>query len=158
METKNKHFKLEDIRRRLYFPNHCYVDPIGLSGGLALWWSDEVNLQVRHKSSNIFRCIFSKGATSEDWLATFVYALSRWPDRQAFWKYLKKIALENKYPWLCIGDLNEVGMSWEKQGSVACNKFRMEQFQDLLAECAFMDLEFKGAPYTWTNNKKGSVT
>ncbi|KAF5932332.1 hypothetical protein HYC85_028503 [Camellia sinensis] len=76
METKNKKFKLEGIRRRLHFPNHCYVDP----GSLALWWSDEVNLQVRHKSPNIFRCIISKGAITEDWLATFVFAPPRWSE------------------------------------------------------------------------------
>ncbi|GMP72335.1 hypothetical protein CsSME_00030417 [Camellia sinensis var. sinensis] len=84
METKNKQIKLEGIRRRLHFPNYCYVDPIGLSGGLALWWSNEVNLQVRHKSPNIFRCLISKGVVTEDWLTTFIYAPPRWTERQVF--------------------------------------------------------------------------
>ncbi|KAL7168772.1 hypothetical protein ACSBR2_033919 [Camellia fascicularis] len=45
-------------------------------------------------------------------------------------------------------------MSWEKQGSTPCNPARMAQFQHLLSECEFLDLEFKGSPYTWTNNQR----
>ncbi|PWA82942.1 hypothetical protein CTI12_AA174550 [Artemisia annua] len=38
METKNKEKKLESIRRSTYFDGHFYVNPVGFSGGLALWW------------------------------------------------------------------------------------------------------------------------
>lgn len=57
--------------------------------------------------------------------------------------------------WLCIGDLNEIGWAWEKQGLVGNSRGRMELFQSFLSGCEFMDLEFKGAPYTWTNNQRG---
>lgn len=46
-------------------------------------------------------------------------------------------------------------MSWEKQGLTPCNPARMAQFQHLMLECEFLDLEFKGSPYTWTNNQRG---
>ena len=38
METKNKEEKLEMLRRRNGFEKGCYVEPEGLSGGLAVWW------------------------------------------------------------------------------------------------------------------------
>lgn len=98
METKNKISKLDGIRRRLNFPNKCYVDSVETFGGLALWWIAEVNLQVKYRFVNIFRCIISNGAMSEDWLATFVYAPPRWKERNFFWHYLLKIASENRYP------------------------------------------------------------
>ncbi|KAH7834805.1 hypothetical protein Vadar_019912 [Vaccinium darrowii] len=41
METKNNSNKLESIRKRLQFSNSWYVEPQGLSGGLALWWTSE---------------------------------------------------------------------------------------------------------------------
>ncbi|KAH7854714.1 hypothetical protein Vadar_017036 [Vaccinium darrowii] len=44
---------LERFRRRLQFPNSCYVDPIGLSGGLALWWKEDINVEVKWKSKNM---------------------------------------------------------------------------------------------------------
>lgn len=57
METKNKSGKLDRVRRRLQFSHKCYVDPEGLSGGLALWWTDEVDIEVRLKSKHFFRCV-----------------------------------------------------------------------------------------------------
>lgn len=157
METKNKRSFLERVRRQLYFSNFSYVDPVGASGGLALWWTDEVDLQIRAQSQNAFRCIIKLNGAASSWLATFVYAPPRWPERRAFWTTLQKIATENEYPWLCLGDLNETGWSWEKQGSQGGNRNRMQLFQELLADCDLMDLEFKGAPYTWTNNLEGDV-
>ncbi|KAH7843498.1 hypothetical protein Vadar_017296 [Vaccinium darrowii] len=41
METKNKSNKLESIRKRLQFNEAWYVEPQGLSGGLASWWTSE---------------------------------------------------------------------------------------------------------------------
>ncbi|KAG5544350.1 hypothetical protein RHGRI_016936 [Rhododendron griersonianum] len=100
METKNKRSILESIRRRLHFNNGCYVDPIGKSGGLALWWSDELPLAV-------------------------------------------------------CGDLNEVGAQNEKQGGNPCSRGRLDQYHSLTSNCEFMDLEFKGPNYTWSNNQDG---
>ena len=37
METKNRRDRLEGLREKLKFGEGVYVDPEGLSGGLALW-------------------------------------------------------------------------------------------------------------------------
>ncbi|KAI7988646.1 hypothetical protein LOK49_LG13G00684 [Camellia lanceoleosa] len=37
---------LEALKRWLRYRNKSYVDPVRLSGGLALWWLDEVHLKV----------------------------------------------------------------------------------------------------------------
>lgn len=52
-----------------------------------------------------------------------------------------------------MGDFNEVGSIWEKQGGGTCNRARLERFQQLLSNCALMDLEFKGPRFTWSNNQ-----
>ncbi|KAG5532409.1 hypothetical protein RHGRI_026893 [Rhododendron griersonianum] len=155
METKNKRSILESIRRRLHFNNGCYVDPIGKSGGLALWWSDEVTLDVRFSSKNMFRCIVNWPRISNQFLITFVYAPPVWNDRLRFWNQLKSIARENSYPWICVGDLNEVGAQNEKQGGNPCSRGRLDQYHSLTSDCEFMDLEFKGPNYTWSNNQDG---
>ncbi|KAL7175920.1 hypothetical protein ACSBR2_029486 [Camellia fascicularis] len=46
MKTKNKAGYLDRLRRRFHFPHKCYVDPLGISGGLALWWADDIHLDV----------------------------------------------------------------------------------------------------------------
>ena len=53
METKNKSYKLERLRRSLNFPCFEYVEPVGLSGGLTLWWKEEANLLLLDKSKNL---------------------------------------------------------------------------------------------------------
>ncbi|KAG5528201.1 hypothetical protein RHGRI_028965 [Rhododendron griersonianum] len=155
METKNKRDSLERIRRRLRFNNSSYVEPEGLSGGLALWWTDEVTVDVRFKSKNLFRCIVNLPFLSSPFLATFVYAPPVWNHRLVFWNELRNIAGENRYPWLCVGDLNECGSQAEKQGGNLCSRSRMEHFHSLVTDCEFMDLEFKGPSYTWSNNQEG---
>lgn len=156
METKNKRDILEKIRRRLHFSNGSYVDPIGLSGGLALWWKDGVDVDVHFKSRNLFKCIIKWPSISSRWLCSFVYAPPNWQQRVVFWDKLRRISEENKFPWLCVGDFNEVGSIWEKQGDNVCSRSRIEQFQQLMSDCELIDLEFKGQGYMWTNNQGGT--
>lgn len=52
METKNKEFKVEKVRKKMGFNNGLRVDPVGLaglSGGLALWWNDKVVADIIDK-------------------------------------------------------------------------------------------------------------
>lgn len=63
---------------------------------------------------------------------------------------------ESLWLWLCIGDFNEVGSIWEKQGGVECSSSRVENFQKIMSDCALMDPEFKGNAFTWTNNQMGN--
>lgn len=74
-----------------------------------MWWTDEISLDVRFKSKNLFRCIVSWPHVKVPWLVTFVYGPPVRGQRQVFWETLKAIAKENGYPWLCVGDLNECG-------------------------------------------------
>ncbi|KAL7171276.1 hypothetical protein ACSBR2_036009 [Camellia fascicularis] len=62
METKNKAGFLDRLRRRFHFPHKCYVDPVGISGGLALWWTDDIHLDVRFASWNMICSVISSPA------------------------------------------------------------------------------------------------
>lgn len=47
MESRNSRKKLEKFRNKLRLPNGVYVDPVGTGGGLALWWSREVDIHAK---------------------------------------------------------------------------------------------------------------
>ncbi|KAG5549991.1 hypothetical protein RHGRI_015079 [Rhododendron griersonianum] len=113
--------------------DQCYMDPVGLLGGLALWWKDGIDVDVRFKSKNIFRCVVKWPSSPSSWLCTFIYAPPTWHQRVEFWDKLRRIYEENQFPWLCVGDFNE-----------------------LMSDCKLLDLEFKGQSYTWSNNQGGS--
>ncbi|KAJ4960944.1 hypothetical protein NE237_020854 [Protea cynaroides] len=46
IETKNKHEKLEQLKKKFKFHHLFTVDPIGFSGGLALFWKDNISLNI----------------------------------------------------------------------------------------------------------------
>ncbi|KAF2300934.1 hypothetical protein GH714_018432 [Hevea brasiliensis] len=56
METKKKRKYLESVRRKLGFTNEFYVDPCGLSWGLALWWTEETQISVLNACPNFVDC------------------------------------------------------------------------------------------------------
>ncbi|KAF7123153.1 hypothetical protein RHSIM_Rhsim12G0079800 [Rhododendron simsii] len=155
METKNKRDTLERIKKRLRFQGSCYVDPEGLSGDLALWWKEDVDVEIRSKSKNMIRCIMKWNSVGDPWLTTFIYAPPTPKERILFWNQLRSVARENLYPWLCVGDFNEVASTWEKEGGNDYRGRRIELFQELISDCGWMELEFKGLAFTWSNNQGG---
>ncbi|KAG5550969.1 hypothetical protein RHGRI_009405 [Rhododendron griersonianum] len=170
METKNKRDSLERIRKRLRFNNSSYVEPECLSGGLALWWTDEVTVDVRFKSKNLFRCIVNLPLFSSPFLVTFVYAPPVWNHRLAFWNYLRNVASENRYPWLCVGDLNDCVAQVEKQGGNPCSRSRMEHFHSMVSDCdatrvgsdhcplvVFFEVKLKKVPFQFKFESKWST-
>jgi len=50
METKNQTQKLMYLQRKLKFLASYIQDPVGLAGGLALFWTDKVSLTVTYQS------------------------------------------------------------------------------------------------------------
>jgi hypothetical protein len=52
IETLSKKVVLERIRCRLGFEGVFVVDPLGRSGGLALLWKGDVNLEIFNFSRN----------------------------------------------------------------------------------------------------------
>ncbi|KAK9026201.1 hypothetical protein V6N11_039046 [Hibiscus sabdariffa] len=51
MKQKKRRY-LEKIRMKMKFDNTFYIEPEGIAGGLALWWSNEVKLYVLHYDKN----------------------------------------------------------------------------------------------------------
>lgn len=57
-----------------------------------------------------------------------------------------------KWPWLCLGDFNEVLVGWEKEGGVPRPQSCMDHFKEALEFCSLTDLSFVGDVFTWRNN------
>ncbi|KAL7187041.1 hypothetical protein ACSBR1_037166 [Camellia fascicularis] len=115
---------------------------------------DGFHLDVRFKSKNMIRTVISMSDIYVTWAATFIYASLQRSTRRAFWDQFKNVTLSNKYPWVCIGDFNEIGWIEEKERGAECRMSQLQRFQELLSACTLMDLEFKGAPFTWSNNQR----
>ncbi|KAH7833000.1 hypothetical protein Vadar_002245 [Vaccinium darrowii] len=54
------------------------------------------------------------------------------------------------------GDFNDILSSEEKRGGLQHAMWSFSRFQSLLDECDLVDLGFRGYPFTWRNNRRGS--
>ncbi|KAI8571719.1 hypothetical protein RHMOL_Rhmol01G0141300 [Rhododendron molle] len=73
METKNNKAKMEAIRRNLRFDDSSYIESEGLSGGLALWWTKDVEVDVELGTKNFMHVIVTEKSIPSCWAATFIY-------------------------------------------------------------------------------------
>ena len=157
METKNKQNKLESIRRSTCFNGHFYVDPVGRSGGLALWWRDNLAMQVLSGCKNMILVNGSCLSLSFNYKACFIYGPHSREERSMLWRKLTRHSLASVGPFMVIGDFNIIGDISDKQGG-SCNiSKRVEEFQEFINASNLFDVPFNGLNYTWYNNRAGDA-
>lgn len=71
------------------------------------------------------------------------------------WDEIQQINRVNNFPWICVGDFNDILYPWEKVGKRPADLTRMLSFHAVLNDCALLELESKGCRYTWMNNREG---
>ncbi|KAK4260996.1 hypothetical protein QN277_004052 [Acacia crassicarpa] len=84
METKQKAKVVRKVRRKCGFNEDWIVNPVGKSGGLALWWSDGLIVNILSSSSNIIHTSVSSGTFSTPAYITF-YGPTDEGDRLLCW-------------------------------------------------------------------------
>ncbi|KAK4263601.1 hypothetical protein QN277_028990 [Acacia crassicarpa] len=92
METKMQSAKIMKLRRRYGFQNDLYVEPMGLSGGLAVCWNDSISLSVLFKSKNLIHVVLESAGLKVPKVVTFVYVPPKEMERRAVWNTLRSLA------------------------------------------------------------------
>ncbi|KAK8476133.1 hypothetical protein V6N11_070824 [Hibiscus sabdariffa] len=72
-ETKKKKKYVVKLQGSNKFCQGFYVDPIGIAGGLALWWMEEVEVTILNYCKNYIDVSISY-RNSEELHCTFIYA------------------------------------------------------------------------------------
>lgn len=73
------------------------------------------------------------------------------------WELLRKLAGSLSYPWVCMGDFNEILSLHEKTGTTSRSLAQMNAFQQTLDDCGLFDINFMGFPFTWKRGKEGNT-
>ena len=90
------------------------VDPVGRSGGLALFYNNESQTQVLYSSNRMIDVeAMAHGKTV---YLTFVYGDLVPKLREQVWERLTRYGLARSEPWFIIGDLNEITRNHENDG------------------------------------------
>ncbi|KAF7113154.1 hypothetical protein RHSIM_RhsimUnG0155100 [Rhododendron simsii] len=148
---------MERIRRALNFPDSYYINPIGLAGGLALWWDSSISISVDVSSNNVVHTSCQSLHDKKSWAMSFVYGSPSYQDKEVVWDFIRIIVDGVRGPWVCLGDFNEVAMASDKSGGNLPSSTRISSFNNFLNDCGLLDLGFKGQRFTWRNNRTGDA-
>ncbi|KAM0834300.1 hypothetical protein ACQ4PT_063687 [Festuca glaucescens] len=151
--------KMRDCRARnfmwsLGFTGAFAVSSDGLSGGLALFLSSDLKVDLKSFSSQIMDVL----VTQEEgfaWRVTLVYGEPRKELRYQFWDRMRFLRTCQDGPWLCLGDFNEALHKEEHLGARERDEHQMQMFRECLEDCGLVDMGFSGPKYMWTNRQEG---
>lgn len=151
METKQGSYRVNGLRRRFGYSKGLVVDPCGLSGGLALWWRLDVDVNVLSSSKNVIDTVLLLKDRNTSVRVTWVYGPPHWEDKQPFWPGMNGWGQGQSLPWVVIGDLNEVLGNDEKEGGNLISWSRTRFLREFMDSNSLFDLGFRGCKFTWQN-------
>lgn len=85
---------------------------------------------------------------NDQFLVTFVYGYNDDAGRSELWKYLLDVA--NKYPWIVLGDFNDILAKEEKIGK-RVKYTNSNSFLKCINDSHMEDIKFNGNYFTWRN-------
>ena len=140
-ETKLRKWSMERKKMSIGFANGLVIPSHGRSGGLALLWRKEVNVDVQSFSDRHIDAIVTEDRGFK-WRITGFYGNPEVHRRKESWDLLKVLSRKFQLPWLCFGDFNEIASSSEKIGGARRSQRQMDDFREAIDCCRFMDLGF----------------
>ncbi|KAF7147859.1 hypothetical protein RHSIM_Rhsim03G0112800 [Rhododendron simsii] len=154
-ETKNKVHRLDLIRRSLNMDSAIHVDPVGSSGGLALFWKGKSSVTLVKMCSWFIDVRIFDEVLNRSWRLVNVYFSPVDNVRRQQWDFFVNYKSCLGDDWLIWGDMNDILCSDEKLGGNSCPSWSFRGFQKFIDDCGLVDLGFSGYPFTWRNNRSG---
>ncbi|KAF5451994.1 hypothetical protein F2P56_027039 [Juglans regia] len=148
---------MEKLKFRIGFTNCMAVSSEGRSGGLALYWNNNSQLEILNFSKHhIHALVTNKEGDDREgvsWYLTGIYGHPEASRRLETWNMIKSLAVTSDRGWLMMGDFNEILSNYEKRGGRIRQECQMRDFRQFLDECEMMDLGFNGNQFTWWNGR-----
>lgn len=147
METKQCRDELVDLQVWLGYDRIMTVNPIGYSGGLALLWKDSVNISFKFVDKHLVDFGVQRG--NDVFFVSCIYGEPVKKDRPRLWERLSRIGVHRKEPWCMLGDFNDIRNNAEKIGGPRRSEESFQPFNDMLAVCEMVELQYSGNNMTW---------
>ncbi|GLT37135.1 hypothetical protein SLA2020_114700 [Shorea laevis] len=147
---------MDKIRLELGF-SHCFsVGNIGRSGGLAILWNEEVQIQLLlYSQSHIDMEIHD--LTDLCWHLTGFYGQPDVGRHHESWALLKLLKSSSTLPWVSLGDFNEIVKQSEKMDGNPIFEHQIKSFCEAIEYCGFLELGFKGPRFTFVRKQQDSI-
>ncbi|KAK8505103.1 hypothetical protein V6N12_037980 [Hibiscus sabdariffa] len=116
---------------KMKMDNAFNVEPDGITGGIALGWSNGVKLSILHYDKNF---IDNKISINGEiyWFGTFIYQPPYTEDRKKFWEIIASLQNDVNAKWCVLGDFNVM---------------------EFLYQNYLMEIPSNGSSFTWSNQR-----
>ena len=116
METKASAKRMTKVKEMIGFPNGLVVPSEGKSGGIALLWIREVEVEIKSFSRFHIDAVVTDYSLDLSWRLTGFYGNLDINLRRESWNLLRMLNSQYQMPWVCTGDYNEILSATEKCG------------------------------------------
>lgn len=114
LEPKNSSDHVLSVWRSLGYNHYFLVNPVGLSGGLALFWKNTHTVEVLYSDNILIDTMITVGLMV--FYMSFVYGDPVRHRRRFVWDRIKTIGFRRDEAWFLVGDFNEIMNNSEKLG------------------------------------------
>ncbi|CAL9013278.1 unnamed protein product [Prunus brigantina] len=157
METKANHNRLKKCGQDMGFSESFCVEPDGLAGGLGLWWDNSVEVHILEFSKNVIDSEVTEKGGDRSWHISWIYGTPYKNEKADFWNWIGTCFQPGEFPWLCVGDFNEILWEFEKKGGRAFHLKSKRYLQDFMNKMQLMDMGFQGQAFTWRGRRAEGV-
>ena len=124
---------------------------MGRSGGLALYYNNEYQVNVLYSSNRMIDV--EAVAPGKTVYMTFVYGDPVQDLREQVWERLTRYGISRSEPWFIIGDLNEITGNHEKDGGALRSANSFVLFNNMIRNCGLLEFPVKGNKLSWQGRK-----
>ena len=104
---------MQDFKIEFGYDNLFTVEPAGLSGGLALFYMDDTDVEINFSNARMID--IAAKIEGHKVFITFVYGDPVVEYREQVWERLMRFSLQRSGAWLMVGDFNEITSNLEKK-------------------------------------------
>jgi len=116
MEMKNAEDFLVKVYGWLGYDNFKTVEPDELSGRLAIFWKNVLDIEILFADKNLIDLKIFDGPNT--WFVSCVYGNPTSHLRPLVWERISRIGVVGQEPWCMIRDFNEILSNSEKLGGL----------------------------------------
>ena len=139
------------LKRKLDFQLGFEVPIVGLGGGLALLWCDNVDIDIQTSSPHHIDALLNQNSIV--WRFTGFYGHPETSKRGESRDIMRQLHTSHSLPWFLIGDFNEILHSDEYWGSGSRPFNQIAEFTRVVDDYSLIDLGYRGPKYTWCNRR-----
>ena len=154
METKSNEEWVKIVCNQCGFKDSFIVPSDGLKGGLALFWKNNIKVNVLNSSLSFIDALIEGGDRIGCWHLSGFYGHREPAMSMESWRLLNSLRDSSQLPWLLIEDFNEIRCQAEKEGGATRPVQQMARFNASINYCGLKEVGFVGPKFTWLYQRR----